>query len=114
MQQRKVITLRNEKLLPRSVALLEALLGAVEDARDREHRDDRENLGGALAVDRDDEHLGEGGVHGKVGHLAAERGEFARVVERTEDPELVHRVEDVFLQVVRQQNSRVESRRGRT
>jgi hypothetical protein len=97
MQQREMVALRDEELLPRRVTLLLAFPRPIKDGRDGEHRDDGKHLGAALVVDGDDEHLGEGGLHRVVGHFSTERGEVTDVVERAKDPKLVHGVDDVFL-----------------
>lgn len=92
-----MITLGDKELFPRRVRLFGALLRAIEDARNRQHRDDREDLGGAAHLDRRDEHLGQSRVHREMRHLATEFRQLAGVVESAENPELVHRVEDIFL-----------------
>lgn len=58
VQQRQMITFRYEKLLPRSVALLLSLFWPVKDRWHRQHRDDRQHLGGTLVFGGRDEHLG--------------------------------------------------------
>jgi len=93
-----MVALGNEELLPRSVTLLLTFPRSIEDGRDGEHRNDGEDLGSALVLDRREKHLGEGGFHRVVGHLSSERSEISNVVESSEDPELVHRVDDVFLE----------------
>ena len=92
-----MIRLGNKELLPRGITLLDSLLRSVKDSRHREHRHDRQHFRRALSLDGDDEHLGESGIHREIRHLSTELRQFSRVVERSEYPELVHRVEDVFL-----------------
>ena len=92
-----MIALGNEELLPSSVTLLLSFPRSIEDGWDGKHRDDGEDLGSALVVDGGEEHLGERGFHRVVGHLPSEGSEISNVVESSENPELVHRVDDVFL-----------------
>mmetsp|Transcript_6374 Transcript_6374/g.13907 ORF Transcript_6374/g.13907 Transcript_6374/m.13907 type:complete len:252 (+) Transcript_6374:352-1107(+) len=97
VEQRQVVRLGREELLPRGIALLLALLRAVKDGGHREGGDDGGDVVDAAERLRKDEHLGERRVEGELDHLATERRERARVVQRAQEPELVHRVEQVIL-----------------
>lgn len=67
------------------VGLLLLVAGAEEDVlRGGDHGDDGEDFVGAVEGDGGDGRFGEGRVHGEVGHLAAEAGEEAFVVEGAE------------------------------
>ena len=67
------------------------LLGTVEDVLYVEHAREGEDLVGASQLDALDEHLGEGGLHGELGHPTAEPSEQPLVIERTQSEELLHR-----------------------
>mmetsp|Transcript_12018 Transcript_12018/g.34743 ORF Transcript_12018/g.34743 Transcript_12018/m.34743 type:complete len:221 (-) Transcript_12018:630-1292(-) len=97
VEQSQVVRLGHEEPLPGGVALRFAVLGPEEDARDREHGDNHEDLSSAAALLGKDEHLGQRRIQGKLNHLAAEGRQGPRVVESTQDPELVERVHDVVL-----------------
>jgi len=91
-EEREVVALGLVELGLLGVGLRLLLLGAVEDAAaDAQHGDDGEDLLGALEVDTGDEHLGERRLDGQVGHLAAEAGEEALVVERRQRVQVLER-----------------------
>lgn len=52
-------------------------LRSVEDGRDRQHGDDDENISTAAHVAGHDQHLGEGGVEGKLHHQTSRWGQSA-------------------------------------
>ena len=53
-----------------------------------------------LHINGGDEHLREGGVKRKLYHLSAEGSEGPCIVQSSQDPQLVHRVENVILRMV--------------
>jgi len=55
------------------------------------------NLCGAAEFFADDDHLGERRIKRKLDHATAHRCEFSSVVQGSEGPQLVHRVENVVL-----------------
>mmetsp|Transcript_24293 Transcript_24293/g.76457 ORF Transcript_24293/g.76457 Transcript_24293/m.76457 type:complete len:388 (-) Transcript_24293:519-1682(-) len=97
VQEGEVVALGHEELLARGVGLVRAVLGAEEHARHAQHAHDGQHLVGAPELLAHDEHLGQGGVQGELHHLVPHGRERARVVERAQNPELVHAVEDVVL-----------------
>ena len=83
-EQRQVVALCLVELGLLGVRLVFLVARSVEDARYGEHRDDRQDLFGALEFDRRDEHLGQLRLHRKIGHLAAEACQRTVVVQRGE------------------------------
>jgi hypothetical protein len=65
-------------------------LGPEEVLLDREHGDDGEHLRGAAQVHRDQHHLGQGRVQRELDHVAPQRSQRPRVVQRSQHPQLVH------------------------
>lgn len=92
-----MITLRHKELFPGGVTLLLSLRGSIKDGWYGKHRHDGQHFRSTLVFSCRDEHFGQRRLHGKVGHFAASRREITDVVECSEDPELVHRVEDILL-----------------
>mmetsp|Transcript_4303 Transcript_4303/g.14282 ORF Transcript_4303/g.14282 Transcript_4303/m.14282 type:complete len:305 (+) Transcript_4303:709-1623(+) len=125
VQEGQVVRLRDEELLTDGVGLLLAVLRPEEDRRHRQRRHHRQRLrraprrrsrrlfqrrrrrsgGGLFFVvvvvvvlpGGEEEHLGERRIEGELGHALPQRREAAAVVEGAEDPELVHRRQDVVL-----------------
>lgn len=70
-EQRQVVALWLVELGLLGVRLRLLVAWPVKDVRDREHRDDGQNLLGALEFDGRDEHLCQLRLHRKIGHFAA-------------------------------------------
>jgi hypothetical protein len=56
---------------------------------------------------RENQHLCERRVEWELNHFPAQLGQHARVIQRTQGPKLVHRVQDVVLQSAEEEVARM-------
>ncbi len=80
-EQRQVVAFRLVELRLLGVCLALFPLRAIEDALHRQHRDDGQNLLRAPELDRGDQHLREGWLHGEVRHLATKVRQQALAIQ---------------------------------
>mmetsp|Transcript_4895 Transcript_4895/g.13354 ORF Transcript_4895/g.13354 Transcript_4895/m.13354 type:complete len:230 (-) Transcript_4895:514-1203(-) len=97
MEQRQVVTLRDEELLPGGITFLSSIIRPEEHWGDRQHADNGQGLAGASHLRPSQQHLGQGRFQWELHHGSASRSQSTCVVKRAQHPELVHGVQDVFL-----------------
>ena len=96
VEQRQVVRLGHLELLLFGYGLLFAALGSIEYRRHGQHRDDDQELGAAAHLTGDNDQFAERRIERKLDHLSAQVGQAARVVERAQYPQLIHRVHHVL------------------
>ena len=85
------------ELLTGRVRVFLAPFGPEKDGRHRQHRHDDEAVGAAFHVHRGDQHFGKGRIERELDHLAAERRQRPRVLQRPQGPQLEHGIQHVLL-----------------
>ena len=97
VEQGEVVALWHKELLSRCVRFLLPVLGPKPDGGHGQHRDDGEDLVRTLELLSLEQHLRQRRVHGKLHHLGTHPRQAAGVIQRAQDPQLVHAVQDVIL-----------------
>ena len=58
---------------------------------------DNQDVSATLHFDGGDQHLGQSWIQRELHHLTAQRRQSTRIIQRSQRPKLVHRIEHIFL-----------------